>query len=77
MRYLIIDIEKLKATENAISNPREALNFSVGLNKYIKPFVLSEEETLSKFKEVWDAGAIEAQGNYLDAPTFEEFMKTL
>lgn len=70
--YRVIDLEKLKASENAISDAKERAIFQIGLNKYIKPFVLSEEETEAKFKEVWEDGY--CAGMHHD---WEEFKKTL
>ena len=56
MRYLIIDIKKLHAQENEITDPKSLFIFRKWLNKIIKPNVLSEEESLGKFKEIYDAG---------------------
>ena len=50
MRYLLIDMDKVRSGECNINNPDNW----VGLNLDLA--ILSEEETLAKFKEIWDDG---------------------
>lgn len=71
-RYLIIDTSTIK-NERGFDSVMTDLEFYVD--------VLSEEETLSKFKEVWNAGYSKFEDYAFSSgdnqPDWENFSKTL
>lgn len=70
MRYLILDLDKMDTTD--------AKSDSAIFRLELKGIALSEEESLAKFKEVFDMGCIDGQGNYpFEETSWEEFKKTL
>jgi hypothetical protein len=74
MRYLIIDMEKVRSGKCNFTNP----NGYVGLN--IDLAILSEEDTIAKFKEIWDEGvqygAMDGSDRFSD-DGFQEFKEKL
>ena len=50
MRYLLIDMDKIRSGECNINNPDNLIGLNLDLA------ILSEEESLAKFKEIFMAG---------------------
>lgn len=70
MRYQIIDMDKIRSGECAMTNPDGNTGINVDLA------LLSEEETLAKFKEILKEGYNSWKYNHIDQH-WEEFKKEL
>lgn len=77
-RYFIIDIEHIKSCFKSQIAAQKAIDQLV-----YNPLVLSEEESLAKFKEVWEASweaystGVSSDCVHSTEDDWEEFKKTL
>lgn len=74
MRYLLIDMDKVRSGECNINNPDNFVRLNLDLA------ILSEEESLAKFKEIWNrAFYVGKYINMLDSEEqeWEQFKQTI